>query len=197
MRVILASASPRRKEIFGEICETFEIIPAKGEERASEKLSPEALVKELAFRKAREVADEVFKTGEDALVLGSDTVVALENAVLGKPKDRQDAIAMLTSLSGRVHEVFTGVCFIRLFKGKEELAIAADCTKVEFETLTQTQIAEYVLSGSPMDKAGAYGIQDGGLVKRLKGSYSNVVGLPKELTKELFDALYVKQGEQQ
>lgn len=191
MRVILASASPRRKEIFGEICSKFEIMPARGEEKANGICSPEELVKELAFRKAREIADEVFASGENALVLGSDTVVALDGAVLGKPKNEADAVAMLTALSGRVHEVFTGVCFIRLFNGKEEIALTADCTKVEFETLAKKQIVDYVKTGSPMDKAGAYGIQDGGLVKALQGSYSNVVGLPEELTRELFNTLYI------
>ena len=124
-------------------------------------------------------------------MLGSDTVVSLDGAVLGKPKNEADAVAMLTALSGRTHEVFTGVCFIRLYAGKEELALTADCTKVEFETLTRRQIDDYVKTGSPMDKAGAYGIQDGGLVKALQGSYSNVVGLPEELTRELFNTLYI------
>lgn len=179
MRLILASRSPRRRELLKEIYPEFEIVPAIGEERASEGLSPSELVKELALHKAQEVAALPESAG--AFVLGADTVVALDGKVLGKPKDETDAFRMLSALSGRTHEVFTGVC---LLSPAGEIRLGFSGTKVEFEELSGEFIRSYVGSGSPMDKAGAYGIQDGGLVKRIEGSYSNVVGLPVELVGE-------------
>ena len=183
MEWILASASPRRKELFAELVEKFEIIPAQGEERADGTLSPEELVKALAEQKAAEVA--ALPQAKGKAVLGSDTVVALDGEVLGKPRDKEDAMRMLCALSGRTHEVFTGVCIIYP-KGRDVSKItAAACTKVRFLPLTKEKIAAYVATGSPMDKAGAYGIQDGDLVEKIDGSFSNVVGLPLELCKEL------------
>ena len=120
--------------------------------------------------------------GKGAAVLGADTVVALDGRILGKPKDEEDAFEMLSALSGRVHEVFTGVCLLcPAGDAKEKTALRCARTLVEFETLSEAFIRAYIASGSPMDKAGAYGIQDGGLVRRIEGSYSNVVGLPLEL----------------
>ena len=184
---ILASASPRRKELFAEIVEKFDIIPARGEEKADEGLSPEDLVKVLAEQKAAEVS--ALPQGRGKAVLGSDTVVALHGEVLGKPRDEQDAIRMLRALSGRTHEVLTGVCiFYPSAEGVSKITAAA-CTKVQFLPLTDEQIQAYVATGSPMDKAGAYGIQDGGLVEKIDGSFSNVVGLPLELCKELIEKI--------
>lgn len=183
MEWILASKSPRRKQLLGELIEKFEIVPAVGEEVCEGAKTCKQLVENLAAGKAREVA----ALGEAAgkAVLGSDTVVTLDGEVLGKPKDEADATRMLKALRGRVHEVYTGVCIsVPTASGRVEL-IDADCTRVEFEALTNEQIAAYVATGSPMDKAGAYGIQDGGLVKRIEGSFSNVVGLPVELCKKM------------
>ena len=186
MEWILASASPRRKELFATLVKNFEIIPAKGEETAVAR-SPETLVEELAKQKAEEIAR--LPQAQNKWILGADTVVALDGEVLGKPKDEADAKRMLTALSGRTHDVYTGVCIIgNLGKRRIEFLEFA-CTKVVFETLSKEKIEKYVQSGSPMDKAGAYGIQDGGLVKEIKGSYSNVVGLPLELCKELLDKI--------
>ena len=179
---ILASASPRRRELLAELIENFEILPSKGEEIVEGELTPEELVKALAFQKANEVA--LRKEAQGKAVLGSDTVVALNGKVLGKPKDEADAIAMLSALSGRTHQVYTGVCI--LCPNGQKL-VEADRTEVVFETLTKEQIRAYVATGSPMDKAGAYGIQDGGLVKEIKGSFSNVVGLPLELCKRMIN----------
>lgn len=194
MKWILASASPRRKTLFAELVKEFEIIPAKGEERVEGATSVEALVKELATQKAREVAALPNAAGK--AVLGADTVVALDGKVLGKPKDEAEAAQMLSALSGRVHEVFTGVCMIAPNRTER---VAAACTRVRFETLSNAQIAAYVATGSPMDKAGAYGIQDGGLVRSLDGSFSNVVGLPVELCREMISAIqegnYVEVGD--
>ena len=180
---ILASASPRRRELLAELIDRFEVIPAKGEERAQAGLSPRELVESLAAQKAREVA--ALPQARGKAVLGSDTVVAFRGEVLGKPKDEADARRMLSELSGNTHEVYTGVCIVC---GEKEY-IRSACTEVVFEKLSALQIEEYILTGSPMDKAGAYGIQDGGLVKEIRGSYSNVVGLPMELLGEMIKNL--------
>ena len=182
MQWILASASPRRKQLLREIIAEFDIIPAKGEEEASGAVNPSDLVKTLALQKAREVA--ALPQAKGKAVLGADTVVALGNEVLGKPIDEKDAARMLSALSGRTHEVYTGVCII--FPDGQTL-VDCDCTKVIFNRLRKEQIDAYVQSGSPMDKAGAYGIQDGGLVERIEGSFSNVVGLPVELCRKMIE----------
>ena len=119
-------------------------------------------------------------------VIGSDTVVVYEGEVLGKPKDEMDAKRMLTMLSGKVHQVYTGVCIL-LPNGEKRMQ--ADCTDVEFELLTESEIEAYIKTGSPMDKAGAYGIQDGGIVREIKGSYSNVVGFPCELFQTMLNQI--------
>lgn len=181
---ILASASPRRKELLAEIVQAFEIIPATGEEIVDGNLTPAELVKSLARQKANEVAQRQEAVGK--AVLGADTVVALGNEMLGKPKDKDEAFRMLSALSGKTHEVYTGVCisYPTADGGRKEM-VAAACTKVRFFTLTSAQIRAYIATGSPMDKAGAYGIQDGGLVEEIDGSFSNVVGLPVELCKQM------------
>lgn len=186
MEWILASASPRRKELLKQLIDTFEIIPANGEE-ISHGLTGAKLVETLATQKAVEVASRPEAKGK--AVLGADTVVCLDGEVLGKPKDEADARLMLTALSGREHQVFTGVC-ISYPQGRErKTLVASDCTQVRFETLSQEKIEAYVKTGSPMDKAGAYGIQDGGLVCSIDGSLSNVIGLPIELCRELISKL--------
>ena len=184
MEWILASASPRRKELLAELIPEFDVLPAKGEERAPKGLSPEALVQVLARQKATEVA--ALPQAQGKAVLGSDTVVALDGKILGKPANTAEATEMLAALSGRAHEVYTGVCIV--CPDKREI-VAADCTKVYFNRLTDAEIAAYVATGSPMDKAGAYGIQDGGLVERIEGSFSNVVGLPNELLAKLLQSI--------
>jgi len=183
MEFILASASPRRKELLKEIVSDFEIIPAKGEENAVEQ-DPKKLVTALSKQKAEEVAS--LPSAKGKIVLGADTVVAFQGKALGKPKDEQDAIKMLESLSGKSHFVYTGVCFVYEAKGKRRILCKAAKTRVRFNELSKEWIEAYVASGSPMDKAGAYGIQDGGLVKNIRGSFSNVVGLPVELCKKLY-----------
>ena len=180
MEWILASASPRRKELLRQLIAKFEIIPAKGEENAQGAATPKELVCALAQQKAGEVA--ALPQAKGKAVLGADTVVVFQGEVLGKPVDERDAARMLTALSGNTHEVYTGVCIV-LPSG--ETYTQADCTKVVFESLTAKQIQEYIQTGSPMDKAGAYGIQDGGLVQRIDGSFSNVVGLPVELCEKM------------
>ena len=180
MEWIVASASPRRKELLKEFIPLFDISPAKGEEKAEAGLSPKQLVASLAQQKAVEVAALPEAAGK--AVVGSDTVVVYEGEVLGKPKDEADAKRMLALLSGKTHQVYTGIC-ICLPSGERIKAV--DCTDVEFENLDEAAIERYVKTGSPMDKAGAYGIQDGGVVKRIHGSYSNVVGFPCEVFEKI------------
>ena len=178
MRYVLASASPRRKELLKEVLQDFEIIPSAFDESSIVENDPKKLVKRLAEGKAKDVALQ--KENEGKIVLGSDTVVAYKNEVLGKPKDEADAVRMLTMLSGKKHYVYTGVCFAFVKEDRVETVSAVVGTAVYFNDLSREWIQTYVAGGSPMDKAGAYGIQDGGLVKKIKGSYSNVVGLPVE-----------------
>ncbi|MGN0806148.1 MAG: Maf family protein [Candidatus Coproplasma sp.] len=177
--VILASASPRRKELLARIIPQFEIIPAIGQERADKSLPPEEYVAALAGQKC----DEVFLSHGDCLVIGCDTVVVFNGGILGKPKDEEDAVNTLKALSGQTHKVMTGVCV----RTRQKRLLKVDVTEVTFNDLSDEFIKEYVSGGSPMDKAGSYGIQDGGVVKSYSGSYTNVVGLPVELVKTMVE----------
>lgn len=173
MKLILASQSPRRRELLGRLGLKFTIKTSRLDESAYTAETPEALVKLLSREKALRAA-----RGEspDTLVLGADTVVVLDGQTLGKPKDAADAEAMLTALSGRTHTVCTG---LTLCRGPEVLT-EAEQTQVTFRALRPEEIRAYVRSGEPLDKAGAYGIQGLGclFVSGIRGDYSNVVGLP-------------------
>lgn len=175
-KLILASASPRRKELLEQAGAVFEICPAKGEEVITGK-NPAEAVMELALNKAREVAD---MGGEDILVLGADTVVVHDGRILGKPKDEQDAVRMLTELSGNTHSVFTGVAVIQKTGGSEKVCNFNEETRVTMYPMSRDEIEAYVKTKEPMDKAGAYGIQGKGAVfiEKIMGDYNNVVGLP-------------------
>ena len=171
--VVLASGSPRRRELLGQMgIEDFEGLPAQGEETAPEGLAPDALVARLALQKAREVA----ALRPEATVIGADTVVALDGRVLGKPSDEEEAREMLSALSGRRHQVYTGMAVL---SGGQAFT-HVECTQVEFRPLTAEEIAAYVATGESMDKAGAYGIQGRACVfiRGIQGDYYNVVGLP-------------------
>lgn len=172
-KLILASASPRRRELLGLIAEKFDVIPAKGDENADMSLSPVDIVKALAKQKAEEIS----KNFPDQTVIGADTMVFCEGRALGKPQDADDAKRMLKLLSGRVHSVITAVAIAQ--KG-HSVKIFAEETEVEFYRLSDEEIDRYIESGEPMDKAGAYGIQGKGalLVKGIDGDYYNVMGLP-------------------
>lgn len=169
--IVLASASPRRRELLAAAGFDFDIIPAKGEEIMTE-TDPDKAVMALAAQKAREIS--AVRPGDT--VIGADTIVFCAGEFLGKPKDAEDAKRMLRLLSGRTHSVYTGVCVIR---GGTETAFA-DKTEVEFYPLSESEIESYVDSSEPFDKAGAYGIQGRGcvLVKGITGDYYNVMGLP-------------------
>ena len=175
MKLILASASPRRKELLGKIGLEFDIIPAKGEEVVTKKL-PWEVVEELSFQKAKEIAD---MQTEECIVIGSDTIVAKEEKIMGKPKDEAEAYQMLSEIAGNVHQVYTGVTLIRT--GKEPKVITfAEKTDVHLYPMSDKEIYSYIATKDPMDKAGAYGIQgDFAIhVKGIEGDYYNVVGLP-------------------
>ena len=178
MEIVLASASPRRKELLARIVKDFIIVPAKGEERA-EDADPEAVARKLAEQKC----EEVFLSRPEDLVIACDTIVVYGGKILGKPKDRADAVNTLKMLSGKTHEVITGVC-VRC--GNKKLT-DSERTEVTFNELSDEFILNYVNGGSPMDKAGSYGIQDGGVVKSYKGGYENVVGLPVELVAKMIE----------
>lgn len=171
--MILASASPRRRELLGLITEDFKIIPAAGEENIPEGTAPEDAVKFLAEQKA----EEIFSSNRGEVIIAADTVVAVGGEILGKPRDEKHAAEMLKTLSGRRHSVFTGVCVIFADGSRE---VFAEETAVDFYPLSEREVADYVATGEPMDKAGAYGIQGRGalLVKGIVGDYYNVMGLP-------------------
>lgn len=173
MSLILASASPRRRELLSLITTEFKVIPAKGEETADKTLPPDILVQRLASQKAAEVAAAY----PHDTVIGADTLVFLGSEIMGKPADTADAKRMLTMLSGKVHTVITAAAIAR---NGSVTKVFAEETKVEFFLLTADEIAAYIATGEPMDKAGAYGIQDKGalLVKGITGDYYNVMGLP-------------------
>ena len=179
MRYILASKSPRRRELLGKIICDFEIITAEVDETLPSEVHPREGVELLAIRKGAAVAGE----NPDALVISSDTLVELGGVPLGKPRDRADAIEMLTSLSGKAHNVHTGVAVH--YKGKAYSGVAS--TAVYFREMSRTEIEEYVESGDSDDKAGAYGIQSGGgkFVERIEGDFDTVVGLSVPLTEKL------------
>ena len=174
MKIILASQSPRRKELLERMgIQDFETISPNVDESAFHGLPPEELVRRLSAEKAAAVAG---KEGEDAIVIAADTVVALEGAVLGKPADELDAFKMLSALSGVRHQVYTGVTVCR---GGEKQT-AHEVTDVTFRELSEREIEDYISTGEPMDKAGAYGIQGYGalLIQGISGDYYNVMGLP-------------------
>ena len=174
MKIVLASASPRRRELLSTVGVTdFEVCPAKGEENAAEGLPPQEIVKSLSCAKAREVAANY---GADAVVIAADTIVWADGRVFGKPHDENEAFAMLSTLSGKSHEVYTGITVIY----GEKIVSEAECTSVWFRSLSDDEIKAYIATGEPMDKAGAYGIQGMAslMVEKIDGDYFNVVGLP-------------------
>lgn len=175
MKIILASASPRRKELLGKIGMEFEILPAKGEEVITKSL-PWEVVEELSYEKAMEIAKQ---QKEECIVIGADTIVAKGEKIMGKPKDEEEAYAMLLEIQGNTHQVYTGVTIIRTGE-KQRCVTFAEKTEVVLYPMSDKEIRTYIASGDCMDKAGAYGIQgDFAIhVKGIEGDYYNVVGLP-------------------
>lgn len=182
MRYILASKSPRRKELLGQIISDFKIITREVDESLPEGIHPKDGVEILAIRKGAAVAE---RSDYDCVVISSDTLVEIGGVALGKPACKEDAVAMLKMLSGKAHNVHTGVAVH--YEGKCYSGVAT--TAVYFREMTDKEIIEYVDSGDPMDKAGSYGIQSGGgkFVDKIEGDYDTVVGLSIALTKRLID----------
>lgn len=206
MRLILASNSPRRRELLQQVGISFQVMPSDCEEICTMD-APEALVEDLARQKAENVAEKVREQligkvgasegaepsaalkgtgnvpGEGAVVLGADTVVAMDGKILGKPENEEDAFQMIQSLQGRSHEVYSGVALLFLSEETGEIARARTFhakTQVEVYPMTEEEIRDYIATGEPMDKAGAYGIQGSfaAYIKGIVGDYCNVVGLP-------------------
>ena len=186
-KIILASSSPRRRELMAQAGFAFEVLVSEADETI-EAETPGEMVEVLSERKAAAVAEEIKKQGfaeESVLLVGADTMVAIDGKKLGKPKDEKGAEEMLEELSGRTHQVYTGVTLIRLKKAEngsilQESRTFFEGTDVSFYPLTKEEIRSYIATGEPMDKAGAYGIQGKAavFVKEIKGDYNNVVGLP-------------------
>ena len=184
--VILASASPRRAELLREIVPEFQVIPGQTDEFQPEQFSPVESSMLNAWRKARVIA----KRFPEALVIGADTEVCLGLRVFGKPTDRADAERMLSELAGRTHLVITGVCLLHLRRHQQR--VFAVITRVTFLPLDTPEIADYLDTINPLDKAGAYAIQQNGdtIVEKIEGSFSNVVGLPVERLREELTPFY-------
>ena len=187
MKMILASGSPRRHEILKKMGYDFDIIPADLEENVVSGETPEAHVKRLSSAKAEFIA----KRYPDSLVVGADTIVVINDRIFGKPSDRQEAIDMLKTLSGKWHTVYTGITLAIRNSG---ISLSdADNTKVLFNILKEYDIIRYVESGEPMDKAGAYGIQGMGsfLVNRIEGELDTVIGFPAKLFERMYKEVVV------
>ena len=190
MRYILASKSPRRRDLMKLISSDFIVATEDIDEESSYKLSPIEAVKDIAFRKG----EAVYKTYPNDLVVSADTIVVLNNKILGKPIDKDDAYKMLKKLSNKTHYVLTGYAIH--YKGRVKVDYVK--TKVVFLKLSDELILNYIKTGSPLDKAGAYGIQDSSeelpIIKNIIGSYDNVVGFPVKEIKEAIEEVISSYG---
>ncbi len=187
-KTILASASPRRKELIASLpIQIVSVIPAESELPYQKRLSPEENVAAISAAKAENVSERAVGIEYD-LIIAADTIVVIDDRVLGKPKDGMEAISMLSYLSGRTHQVYTGVTIL----SDDRKISFAEKTDVTFNPMSGDEIFDYVKSGEPMDKAGAYGIQGKAklFIKEIKGSYENVIGLP---VAELYRVLSAEQ----
>lgn len=191
--IILASGSPRRRELLTMLFEEFEVIISDCEETVTSQ-DPEKVTEELALQKAEAVAGSLSLRADPVLVIGADTVVSIDGKILGKPADQKQAADMLRVLSGKSHNVSTGVALVGLEDGRQtRLKVFSETTKVRVAELAEEEIISYVNTSEPYDKAGAYGIQGmfGKHIQGIEGDYNNVVGLPvHRLYQELKDFLY-------
>lgn len=191
VKFILASASPRRRELLDNIGLEFEIEKSDFDESTLQYdgKNPSLYVQEMALLKANDVAKKLDKK-ENKIIISADTMVCMDNKILGKPSDKKDAENMLKMLSGKEHQVYTGVCVYRLPDGAS--TTKAEITNVKFKNLTVDKIKAYVATNEPMDKAGAYGIQGIGsmLVEKIDGDYFNVVGLPVSMLADILENDY-------
>lgn len=183
-RFILASQSPRRRQLLKELGISFDVIPAKGKETVRSTV-PSDVVEELSRQKAEEVMLRILSQNpsdtENMVIIGSDTIVAVDHRILGKPADRNEAREMISEIQGNIHQVYTGVAVIRIEGGEpEEMNIFHECTDVDVYPMTDEEIEAYIDTPEPYDKAGAYGIQGtfGVFIRGIRGDYNTVVGLP-------------------
>ena len=183
-RLVLASASPRRRQLLAEHGYEFTVAPADVEEIAPAHFTP----REVVLWNARSKANAIARSRPDEIVLGADTLVAFGGRIFGKPRDMEEALAMVRELNGRAHEVFSGVCIARTATGEERTF--AEVTRVHFRKLSNAQLRAYLARIGPLDKAGAYAAQDdrGELIERVEGSFTNVIGLPMESLAEAMRA---------
>jgi septum formation protein len=190
-KLILASASPRRRELLAQAGYDFDVQASS----VSESRLPQEDAIRFATRLAREKAEEVFAQQQPAIVLGADTVVVCDGEVMGKPADPADAERMLLLLAGRTHQVVTGVAVVWRAGARPAVEVAAELTQVTMQTLSAEEVSRYVASGEPMDKAGAYAIQGyaGRWIPRISGCYFKVVGLPLALVSSLLEAAGERQ----
>ncbi|MBD5487686.1 MAG: septum formation protein Maf [Lachnospiraceae bacterium] len=181
MKIYLASASPRRKELLKQVGISFKTMPSTVEEKIT-KTEPQEVVEELSYQKAVDVCSRLTEENrEDFVVIGADTVVSSWGEILGKPKDKEDAVRMLNKLQGGSHQVYTGVTLAWKYKDMSAMYTTfSECTDVTMYTMSEEEIKRYVDSGEPMDKAGAYAIQGlcAAYIQGICGDYNNVVGLP-------------------
>ena len=186
-KIILASGSPRRKDILNMLKIPFEVIQSEADESCKEGISPKDMVSILSERKAKAVSSLI---KEDAVIIGADTVVYLEGKTLGKPETEKDAFNMLKMLSGKTHEVYTGITVI-FKKGETEKTITkADKTAVTFKNLTEKNISDYILSKEPFGKAGAYAVQGiGGVyIEKIDGDFFTVVGMSPKVLSDILES---------
>jgi len=191
--LILASSSPRRRQLLGYLGVKFEVIPSHFEEIVDQSLTPAEVVVDLSIAKAQEIAEKIGASTIGAtVVLGADTVVVLDGQMIGKPDSRQQAVEMLSQLSGQCHEVFTGVALIEL-PGRR-VTSAYQVSKVYMRTIEPSEIQSYVETGEPMDKAGAYALQGIGsvFVEKIEGCFTNIIGLPVPLVVQLLRGLGIE-----
>lgn len=181
MRVVLASKSPRRKELLGLLVKNFEVLVSEAEEKVCSDLSAKENVKNIATAKAEAVFNEIENENEeDLIVIGADTIVVVDDEILGKPKDEEDAIRMLKLISGREHEVMTGFCIIIREDGKITKISDTEVSYIYVKELSNDEIKRWINTGNAWDKAGAYAIQQefGVYIEKIEGDYFSVVGLP-------------------
>jgi septum formation protein len=184
-KIILASSSPQRKDLLNQLGVTFEIIPSNFDEDSVKKIAPKEYVKKLARCKAEFVAS----TQKEGVIIGVDTVITLNNEIIGKPKDEEDATRTLRKLSGKTHNVVSGICVINKYLNKT--VTSAVVTKVKFRKLNDKLIKEYIKSKEPLNKAGSYGIQGKGaiLIEEINGDYYNIVGLPLTTLAKILESM--------
>ncbi|MEZ0536105.1 nucleoside triphosphate pyrophosphatase [Caldicellulosiruptoraceae bacterium PP1] len=189
-KLVLASASPRRISLLKQFKIKFEVIPSDIDEVFDESLSPDMVVKKLAKEKVLDVSKKI--NFNDVIIIGADTIVYIDNKILGKPKDKNEAFEMLKMISGKEHIVYTGMCLYDTEKDK--IIEDFEATKVYISHLSDEEIIKYIETGEPLDKAGAYAIQGYGslIVKSINGCYFNVVGLPLYKLNKLLNVFNIK-----